>query len=550
MPESGLPLWPGRASDSPLAWRDGRPLTVAQTLAEARAFAERLPPAEALVNLCVDRHRFTVAFIAGLMRGQPSLLPPNALPGTLAALPFDSRRLIAVGDDAALAVPDGLALIRMAPVGSTLSSGASGGSAPATVPPAGGAGSAVSTGGGAGAAVSPLAWPASQPAACLLTSGSTGTPQAWAKTWGVLVANVQAAAERLAETLGRPSLDGLTLVTTVPPQHSYGFESSVLLGLLGGASFDCGRPFFPADIVRALAAVPRPRALVTTPFHLKTLLLAGIDVPPVDLVLCATAPLSPQLAAQAERRFGGALLEIYGCTEAGQVATRRTVEGETWTTFGDLRLHVEAVQASSVGPRADRRDAATASAKQGAFLGAVDEAHANADAVAAAGSASQAGAGTGDAEVAETGERFIVHGGHVEQPTPLSDLLELDDPRHFRLLGRGNDLIKVAGRRSSLAHLNYHLNSIDGVVDGAFWLPDDRLDEVVRPIAFVVAPGLSSAYIVAALRERLEPVFVPRQVVSVDALPREATGKLPLHTLRAFAQARLQGAALNAEGAP
>jgi hypothetical protein len=62
----------------------------------------------------------------------------------------------------------------------------------------------------------------------------------------------------------------VNIVATVPPQHSYGFESSVLLALLGGAAFDSGRPFYPADIVAALERLPRPRALVTTPFHLKT----------------------------------------------------------------------------------------------------------------------------------------------------------------------------------------------------------------------------------------------------------------------------------------
>jgi acyl-coenzyme A synthetase/AMP-(fatty) acid ligase len=57
------------------------------------------------------------------------------------------------------------------------------------------------------------------------------------------------------------------------------------------------------------------------------------------------------------------------------------------------------------------------------------------------------------------------------------------------LLGRANDLIHVAGKRSSLAHLNFHLNRIEGVDDGAFWLPDEVADGVVRPVAFVVAPG-------------------------------------------------------------
>ena len=87
--------------------------------------------------------------------------------------------------------------------------------------------------------------------------------------------------------------------------------------------------------------------------------------------------------------------------------------------------------------------------------------------------------------------------------------------------------------------LNYHRNSIDGVEDGAFWLPDDVPDGVVRPVAFVVAPRLGAAQIIRALRERLEPVFVPRRVVHVPCLPREATGKLTAQSLRELARSLL-----------
>ncbi len=85
----------------------------------------------------------------------------------------------------------------------------------------------------------------------------------------------------LPSMLGRAQLCGVSLVATVPSQHMYGFETTVLLGLLGGASFATGRPFYPADIVRALELVPQPRILVTTPFHLKMLLESGVDVPPL-----------------------------------------------------------------------------------------------------------------------------------------------------------------------------------------------------------------------------------------------------------------------------
>ncbi len=259
--------------------------------------------------------------------------------------------------------------------------------------------------------------------------------------------------------------------------------------MFGGAAFDSTRPFYPADICAALQRVPRPRALVTTPFHLKTLLAAGLDLPAADLVLSATAPLSPQLAARAEAAFGGPLIEIYGCTEAGQVATRRTTHGDVWTTFAGLQLHAE------------------------------------------------------DDAAAEGGRRTLVQGGHVHQPTVLGDIIELIDSQRFRLLGRANDLIHVAGKRSSLAHLNFMLNQIDGVEDGAFWLPDDVVEGVVRPVAFVVAPSLAARDIIGALRSRLEAAFVPRKVVHVAALPREATGKLPAAAWREFVLRALRPAA-------
>ena len=441
---STRPLLAARDLAAPLAWRAGVPVSASQFIAEAAVLAETLPTEGRPVNLCQDRYRFALGLAAALLRGQTSLMPPNALPETLAQLRDGGPAPYALVDDAAL---DTGTLPRVF-----------------VEPPA---------------SASPLAAapeiPAALEAVRLLTSGSTGAPQPHGKRWGQLVQNIGSEAERLAEGLGLPSLAGLAIVATVPAQHSYGFESTVLLAMLGGASFDGGRPFYPADIVDALARVPRPRALVTTPFHLKTLLAAGLALPPVDLVLSATAPLSPQLAAQAEDVLGCRLIEIYGCTEAGQVASRRTTEGESWTALGALRLW-------------------------------------------------------------QQGEQFLVHGGHVLEPTPLADVLELIDERRFRLLGRANDLIHVAGKRSSLAHLNFQLNRIDGVDDGAFWLPpQDDGAEIVRPVAFVVAPGLTAAQVIAGLRERLEGAFVPRRVVHVPSLPREATGKLTAGMLDRFA---------------
>jgi acyl-coenzyme A synthetase/AMP-(fatty) acid ligase len=86
-----------------------------------------------------------------------------------------------------------------------------------------------------------------------------------------------------------------------------------------------------------------------------------------------------------------------------------------------------------------------------------------------------------------------------------------------------------------LAYLNHQLNAIPGVLDGAFFVRDDAqasLAGVARLAALVVAPSLDVATIVQQLRERIDPVFLPRPLLRVQALPRNETGKLPQHTLR------------------
>ena len=105
---------------------------------------------------------------------------------------------------------------------------------------------------------------------------------------------------------------------------------------------------------------------------------------------------------------------------------------------------------------------------------------------------------------------------------PLQDILELRSPTEFFLRGRAADMIKVAGKRASLQELTRQILALPGVEDAVVFLPDTD----ARPAAAVVAPGLSAAAILRELRTRLDGVFVPRPLVIVDELPRNAVGKL------------------------
>ena len=105
------------------------------------------------------------------------------------------------------------------------------------------------------------------------------------------------------------------------------------------------------------------------------------------------------------------------------------------------------------------------------------------------------------------------------------------------LHGRIADLVNIAGKRHSLASLNHLLTTIPGVLDGAFYMPDEaNHDHITRLAACVVAPGLDASHLLAALRKHIDPVFLPRPLLFVDALPRNSTGKLPSATLQALFQ--------------
>jgi acyl-coenzyme A synthetase/AMP-(fatty) acid ligase len=326
-----------------------------------------------------------------------------------------------------------------------------------------------------------------QVVAHVFTSGSTGLPSAHPKRWAPLVYNVQSEAMRLSIRPGSPT----TLVGTVPPQHMYGFESTVMLALQNRIAFNGGSPFYPADIVAALDEIPGERILVTTPFHLRMLLAANLPLPPVGLLLSATAPLAVELAREAEARFKAPLLEIYGCTEAGQLATRRPTMDEAWETFRGVFLDERQDEPPGV-LRGERREAPAGG--------------------------------------------WYVQGGHVESPTRLSDVLALESPTRFRLLGRDADMVNVAGKRTSLAYLNHLLCTIPGVDDGAFFNPDEGTREVSRLTAFAVTRTLTVKDILVQLRRKTDAVFLPRPLHLVDKLPRAATGKLPQAALAELAR--------------
>jgi acyl-coenzyme A synthetase/AMP-(fatty) acid ligase len=431
--------------DSPhavVAYRGGKAITAQEFLADVDRLSALLQGSQHILNACVDRYRFAVGLAACVVRDKISLLPPTLVPEVVRQMQLFAPDACCLTDNDNFDIQ--LPTIRY-PVDLVSRS---------------------------------VSWivpnvRCDQKVAYVFTSGSTGTPVPHAKTWSRLVDNVRIEADLLGFHDGRRH----ALVATVPPQHMYGFESTVLVALISGQAFCAERPFYPADIASILAAIPHPRILVSTPIHLRAVLAAKVDMPGVDLVLCATAPLDPSIAVDIEECFGAQLVEIYGSTETGQIAFRRPTKSEEWRLWPGVEL--------------ESRDGFT-----------------------------------------------YARGGHVETPTPLGDVLEIIDDRLFILHGRIEDLVNIAGKRSSLAYLNHQLAALSGVVDGAFFLREDMEERSAigasRLGAMVVAPGIAAEAIMRGLRDRVDPVFLPRPLLIVDTIPRNSTGKVTNSALKAL----------------
>lgn len=429
-----LPLIARHELDAPLVVHRGQRISAARFIAEAQALAAALPERRYAFNCCEDRYRFMLGFAAVLLRGQTNLLPPSRAPETVRQIAADYPDCYYLHDGEA---------------------------GPAELP-------AVLNRADSTAEVAravPMIQ-AKQLAALVFTSGSTGKPKPNRKSWSSLFEGTRLAASCFLDDLtGTPSVLG-----TVPPQHMYGLETTVLFALQGGATAHSGRPLFPADVAAALAELAPPRVLVTTPFHLRACVKAGLKFPQIAFVISATAPLARELAAEAEAWLGAPVREIYGCTEAGSLASRRTVEGERWTMYPEMRIATALDGPAMTGPQ-------------------------------------------------------------LPEPVPFQDVIEVFDAAHFALRGRSTDMLNIAGKRASMADLVHQLLSIPGVDDGVMLLPDEASQRdgqhVTRLAALVVAPTLSEQEILDKLRGRLDPAFVPRPLYKVERLPRSEASKLP-----------------------
>ena len=322
-----------------------------------------------------------------------------------------------------------------------------------------------------------------------LTSGSSGVP------CGVAIAAEALAADddQLAATMGLLASD--RFVAAIPWSHSYALSSLVMPALRRGCLLvipEGSGPWAPMDAARSLSATVFP----TVPVVLQT--MASLAVPPawpesLRTVISAGALLRPETAARFREVFGRDAHVFYGASECG---------GITYDRDGGAALR------GTVGTPID-----------GVSIVLDDD-------------------GAVSVRSAAAGLRHIPQDdGRLQDGVFKStDLATWTPNGELALIGRADTLINVGGKKVHPAEIENVLRAMPGVRE-AFVLgvpaPGDGRT-IVR--AFVACDPASITYAAVAswCRERLSGHKVPRSIVRVASIPRNARGKVDRSALTAW----------------
>jgi len=116
-----------------------------------------------------------------------------------------------------------------------------------------------------------------------------------------------------------------------------------------------------------------------------------------------------------------------------------------------------------------------------------------------------------------------------------------DSDGYFWLLGRADDILKVAGHRIGTAELESSLVSHGGVVEAAVCgIPDEIKGEVI--VAFVILKQDAKndtdslrMELIEIVRNDIGPIATPREIYFVTKLPKTRSGKIMRRVLKAIA---------------
>jgi acyl-CoA synthetase (AMP-forming)/AMP-acid ligase II len=339
----------------------------------------------------------------------------------------------------------------------------------------------------------------------LFTSGTTG------RSKGVLCAHRQSldAPAAWADCAELTSDDRYLCIN--PFFHNFGYKAGILTCLQRGATLI---PQLTFDPERAMRAVQEHRITVLPgpPTIYQTLLdhpkRAEYDLTSLRFAVTGAATIPVILIERMQSELDiDIVLTAYGLTEASGFGTMCRSDDDAVTVattsgrpIAGFELRIDAAPTGGDEPASGE----VLLRGPNVMLGYLDDPEATAAAIDADG---------------------WLHTG---------DIGNLDEAGNLRITDRLKDMYISGGFNVYPAEVEQVLARIDGVVEAAvIGVPDERMGEVGKAFV-VVKPGaeLDEQSVIASAREHLANFKTPRAVAFVDALPRNAGGKVVKPQLR------------------
>jgi len=345
-------------------------------------------------------------------------------------------------------------------------------------------------------------------AAILYTSGTTGRSKGALLSHGNLLSN--------ARTLVRhwDWRHDDVLIHALPIFHIHGLFVACHCALLSGTPmrwigrFDAGRVLHHMTD----AAGPRATVFMGVPTMYGRLLaddrLHARSAAHMRLFVSGSAPLLPAAAEAFAKRTGHTILERYGMSETGMLCSNpcRSVDGER--------------RIGSVGP-----------ALPGVGVRVVDD-HGQPCPIDGIGQVEVRGPNVFQGYLRmpdKTAESFTPDGWFR-----TGDIGRIDTDGYVHLVGRAKDLIITGGFNVYPAEIESHLDKLPGVLESAVIgvAHPDFGEGVVGVIVTRDGQDLDEAALTRQLKDTIAGYKVPKRLVFVDDLPRNAMGKVQKNILR------------------
>ena len=343
---------------------------------------------------------------------------------------------------------------------------------------------------------------ASDLAALLYTSGTTGRSKGAMITHENLVSNV----ETLSSYWGFSSDD--VLLHALPIFHVHGLFVALHTALMNGCTMHWLSKF---DLKEVLPLLPKSTVMMGVPTFYTRLLgdtSFGRDhCKTMRLFIAGSAPLLAETHIEFEHRTGQRILERYGMTECGMITSNPYHDGKRVAgTVGYALPGVSVRIASPEGQVLPQGDVGVLEVKgPNVFIGYWQNPE-------------------------KTKEDFRADGYFI-----TGDIAQLEPDGRVTIVGRAKDLIISGGFNVYPKEIETEVNALPGVAESAvIGVPHPDFGEAVVAV-IARAPGATppdEKAVIGTLQERLARFKLPKRVFVVDDLPRNAMGKVQKAELR------------------